>query len=113
MFSLLMSTFLLLIPGLMAAELTFFLKGTQSKRALDELSLIFIYSWIILFSNVLIKTLLGGGSEIFMITSTQFPTISLLKYLGLSMVFSVIYPNILIMFELMIKSRKTTDHVKP
>lgn len=113
MFSALFSTFLLFIPGVMAAELNFFLKANHQRKCVDLALLSFIYAWIILFSNVLVKTLLGGGEEVFMITNTQFQTISLLKYLGLSLVFALLYPNILIMLELILKKGQKKSHDKP
>lgn len=108
----LFSLFLLFTPGIMANEILIFLG--KSKRTINLAYLIncWILNFIILGSSVLVKYLLGGGSEVFTIISDQYFTVFLTKYIVLSCVFSLLYPIIFLMIVHLNENRKSQFHEK-
>ena len=92
--------FLLLVPGLIATEILAMLKR-QERRDVWVLAIqTLIFSFLILGANVLVKMLLGGGSQVFMLTAPQMITVSIVKYVALSLVFAVLLPHVVLMVGL-------------
>lgn len=104
-------TFLLLLPGLIAKEVLLVLKKEDRVFGFAYLIDTLIFSFLILGANVLFKTLLGGGNQVFMIMASTVITLSLVKYIGLSLVFAVLLPNAILLAELLLKTwaRKIHD----
>ena len=92
--------FLLLVPGLIATEILAMLQR-QERRDVWSLAIqTLIFSFLILGANVLVKMLLGGGSQVFMLTAPQMITVSIVKYVALSLVFAVLLPHVVLMVGL-------------
>lgn len=92
--------FLLLVPGLIATEILAMLQR-QERRDVWSLAIqTLIFSFLILGANVVVKMLLGGGSQVFMLTAPQMITVSIVKYVALSLVFAVLLPHVVLMVGL-------------
>ena len=85
--------FLLLVPGLIATEILMMLKHQDRHDVWALVVQTLIFSFLILGANVLVKLLLGGGSAVFMLTAPQMFTVSIVKYVALSLVFAVLMPH--------------------
>jgi hypothetical protein len=93
--------FLLIVPGIISAEILTML-NRQERRITGAFVLnTLMFSFLILGANVLFKTLLGGGSQVFMLTAPQMITLSIVKYIALSLVFAVLLPHVVLMAGLL------------
>lgn len=104
MFQTLLMTFLLLVPGLIAKEVLVVLRKETRIFGFGYLIESLIFSFLILGANVLFKTLLGGGNQVFMLMAMNVITLSLVKYIGLSLVFALLLPHVLLLGELILKA---------
>jgi len=104
MFLTLLMTFLLVLPGLIAKEVLLILKKESRVFGFAYLIDTLIFSFLILGANVLFKTLLGGGNQIFMIMATNVITLSLVKYIGLSLVFALLLPHAVLLTDLILRA---------
>jgi len=111
MFIALFSTFLLFMPGLIAAEILSSLKNEAHHDNLSYLFNVLVFSFLILGANVVVKTLLGAGDQIFMLMVNQISTISLVKYIGLSLVFALLLPHVYLLIVLILKNWAKKNHV--
>lgn len=105
--------FLLLVPGLIATEILMMLKHQDRHDVWALVVQTLIFSFLILGANVLVKLLLGGGSEVFMLTAPQMFTVSIVKYVALSLVFAVLLPHVVLMAELIESLLIKKIHDKP
>lgn len=92
MTSTLLSIFLLFIPGVVATEISFLNLKLERKFNFNYLVSIFIYSYIIIACMALVKTLSGGGDQIFLVVAELAYTAYLFKYIVLSILFAVLLP---------------------
>ena len=105
--------FLLLVPGIIAAAIYAILKQRSRQFSLAFVVEVLIFSFLILGANVLVKYLLGGGNEVFMLTAPQMITLSIVKYIALSLVFAVLLPHVVLMAELIESQLMKKIHDKP
>jgi hypothetical protein len=89
--------FLLLVPGLIATQVLMMLKRQGRPVMVEFVSQILIFSFLILGANTLVKMLLGGGNEIFLLTAPQMITLSIVKYVALSLVFALVLPHVILL----------------
>ncbi len=97
MFNTFLSIFLLLTPGIIATEILMWLKKSKKNINLEFFVNALIFSFAILGSNALVVFVWLGDYDVFKFISSEFQILTLISYIGLSLIFSFIFPNILLM----------------
>lgn len=110
MLSAIMSSFLLFMPGFITSEYLSYLTHKKREFNYSVVANSLIFSFVILGLNVSFKFLKGGASETFNITDFPLNTSFLVKYIGLSTVFALLLPHVILMADTLWKSRKNRTH---
>lgn len=108
--NLIIMAMLLITPGIICLELRVILSGEKHRLAPHYVVQLSISVFVIFGMNLVLKTLLGNGNQLFPLIQPNPTTLSLVKYMASSLGFAILWAYIAEMIVHIIEKSKREQH---